>query len=157
KKEFAELLKKGYQRVKVDGTYYPIEDVPSLDKKFKHTIEVVIDRLAVKAGLETRLADSIEQALRLAEGLAIVEFADKPPANSEERLLFSSKFACPVSGFTIPEIEPRLFSFNNPAGACPACDGLGEQMKFDPDLVIPDKDKSLYDGAVAPWARGPSP
>jgi excinuclease ABC subunit A len=157
KKEFADLLKKGYQRVKVDGTYYPIEDVPSLDKKFKHTIEVVIDRLAVKAGLETRLADSMEQALRLAEGLAIVEFADKPPANYEERLLFSSKFACPVSGFTIPEIEPRLFSFNNPAGACPACDGLGEQMKFDPDLVIPDKDKTLYDGAVAPWARGPSP
>jgi excinuclease ABC subunit A len=174
RKEFADLLKKGYQRVKVDGQYYAIEDAPTLDKKYKHTIDVVIDRLAVKAGLETRLADSIEQALRLGDGLAVIEFADEPPAirnpsssarggggtaaqRYEKRILFSSKFACPVSGFTIPEIEPRLFSFNNPAGACSACDGLGEQLKFDPDLVIPDKDKLLQDGAVAPWSRGPSP
>ena len=158
KKEFADLLKKGYQRVKVDGTYYALEEVPALDKKFKHDIDVVVDRLAVKAGLETRLADSIEQAIKLGDGLAVVEFADKKDAKGNpERILFSSKFACPVSGFTIPEIEPRLFSFNNPAGACPACDGLGEQLKFDPDLVVPEKDKSLQEGAILPWARGPSP
>jgi excinuclease ABC subunit A len=158
KKEFADLLKKGYQRVKVDGEYYAIEDAPALDKKFKHDIDVVVDRLAVKAGLETRLADSVEQALKLGDGLAVVEFADKKDAKgAAERILLSAKFACPVSGFTIPEIEPRLFSFNNPAGACPACDGLGEELEFDVDLVIPDKDKTLYEGAVAPWARGPSP
>ncbi|HWA21751.1 MAG TPA: excinuclease ABC subunit UvrA, partial [Caulobacterales bacterium] len=157
KKEFADLLKKGYQRVKVDGEYYALEDAPNLDKKFKHTIDVVVDRLAIKAGLETRLADSVEQAVKLGDGLAVIEFADEPPKGYEKRILFSSKFACPVSGFTIPEIEPRLFSFNNPAGACPACDGLGEQLKMDPDLVIPDKDRALNDGAVAPWARGPSP
>ncbi len=157
KKEFADLLKKGYQRVKVDGEYYALEEAPNLDKKFKHTIDVVVDRLAIKAGLETRLADSVEQAVKLGDGLAVIEFADEPPKGYEKRILFSSKFACPVSGFTIPEIEPRLFSFNNPAGACPACDGLGEQLKMDADLVIPDKDRALNDGAVAPWARGPSP
>ncbi len=157
KKEFAELLKKGYQRVKVDGEYYALEDAPNLDKKFKHTIDVVVDRLAIKPGLETRLADSVEQAVKLGEGLALIEFADQPPKGYEKRILFSSKFACPVSGFTLPEIEPRLFSFNNPAGACPACDGLGEQLKMDTDLVVPDKDKALNDGAIAPWSRGPSP
>ncbi|MBI1250975.1 MAG: excinuclease ABC subunit UvrA [Alphaproteobacteria bacterium] len=157
RKEIAELLKKGYQRAKIDGEFYALEDAPALDKKLKHTIEVVIDRLAVKPGIETRLADSMEQALRLADNIAIVEFADAPPKDYDSRVLFSAKFACPVSGFTIPEIEPRLFSFNNPAGACPTCDGLGAQLKFDADLVIPDKDKSLQDGAVAPWARGPSP
>ncbi|MET0182967.1 MAG: excinuclease ABC subunit UvrA, partial [Caulobacterales bacterium] len=166
KKELAELQKKGYQRAKIDGEFYELEDAPALDKKFKHTIEVVVDRLAVKAGLETRLADSLEQALKLADGIAVVELADtaagakskmKGAQDADNRILLSSRFACPVSGFTIPEIEPRLFSFNNPAGACPTCDGLGAQLKFDPNLVVPDKDKSLEGGAVAPWARGQSP
>jgi len=158
RKELAELLKKGFQRAKIDGEYYTLEEAPTLDKKLKHDIDVVVDRIAVKAGIEPRLADSIEQALRLADGIAFAEFADKKDKKGQpERIVFSSKFACPVSGFTIPEIEPRLFSFNNPAGACPACDGLGEQLEFDADLVVPDKDKSLQDGAIAPWARGPSP
>jgi excinuclease ABC subunit A len=158
RKEMAELLKKGYQRAKIDGEYYELADPPSLDKKLKHDIEVVIDRIAVKPGIETRLADSLEQALRLADGIAYAEFADaKNGNNAGERIIFSQKFACPVSGFTIPEIEPRLFSFNNPAGACPTCDGLGMQLKFDADLVVPDHDKSLKEGAVAPWSKGPSP
>ncbi|NWG53671.1 MAG: excinuclease ABC subunit UvrA [Hydrogenophilaceae bacterium] len=152
RKELGELLKKGYQRAKIDGEFHDLESPPALDKKFKHDIDVVVDRIVVKAGIETRLADSIEQCLRLADGICIVEYAD-----GGERIVLSSKFACPVSGFTIPEIEPRLFSFNNPAGACPTCDGLGQQLKFDADLVIPEKDRSLQDGAVAPWARGPSP
>ncbi|MBL8550297.1 MAG: excinuclease ABC subunit UvrA [Hyphomonadaceae bacterium] len=153
RKELAELLKKGYQRAKIDGEFHELESPPTLDKKLKHDIELVIDRIAVRAGIETRLADSLEQALRLADGIALVEFAD----GKKDRIVLSSKFACPVSGFTIPEIEPRLFSFNNPAGACPTCDGLGVQLKFDPDLVVPEKEKSLQDGAVAPWARGQSP
>jgi excinuclease ABC subunit A len=158
KKELAELLRKGYQRAKIDGEYYELESPPTLDKKYKHSIEVVIDRIAVKAGIETRLADSIEQALKIADGIAIVELIDKKDAKGKvEQILLSSKFACPVSGFTISEIEPRLFSFNNPAGACPACDGLGEQLKFDPALVIIDDGKSLEEGVVAPWAKGPSP
>ncbi|MEQ1618032.1 MAG: excinuclease ABC subunit UvrA, partial [Terricaulis sp.] len=153
RKEMAELLKKGYQRAKIDGEFHELSEPPTLDKKLKHDIEVVIDRIAVKAGIETRLADSLEQALRLADGIAYAEFAD----GKHERLIFSQKFACPVSGFTIPEIEPRLFSFNNPAGACPTCDGLGVQLKFDAALVVPEPSKSLKDGAVAPWAKGPSP
>ncbi|MGQ0531297.1 MAG: excinuclease ABC subunit UvrA [Caulobacteraceae bacterium] len=170
RKEMAELLKKGYQRAKIDGEYYELSEPPTLDKKFKHDIDVVIDRIAVKPGIETRLADSLEQALKLADGIAFAEFADakseaaatgkatlKNKAGAAERLIFSQKFACPVSGFTIPEIEPRLFSFNNPAGACPACDGLGVQLKFDAELVVPDHDKTLKEGAVAPWAKGPSP
>mgnify|MGYP002623072878 CR=1 FL=1 len=158
RKEMAELLKKGYQRAKIDGEFYELSEPPALDKKFKHDIDVVIDRIAVKPGIETRLADSLEQALRLADGIAYAEFADtKDKKGVAERLIFSQKFACPVSGFTIPEIEPRLFSFNNPAGACPACDGLGVQLKFDAELVVPDHDKTLKEGAVAPWAKGPSP
>ncbi|KAF0180998.1 MAG: excinuclease ABC subunit A [Caulobacteraceae bacterium] len=158
RKELAELLKKGFQRAKIDGEYYTLEDAPTLDKKLKHDIDVVVDRIAVKAGMETRLADSIEQALRLADGIAVAEYADKKDAKGEaERIIFSSKFACPVSGFTIPEIEPRLFSFNNPAGACPTCDGLGDKLEFDADMVVPDKDKTLQDGAIAPWSRGQSP
>jgi len=158
RKELAELLKKGFQRAKIDGQYHTLEDAPVLDKKLKHDIDVVVDRIAVKSGMETRLADSIEQALRLADGIAVAEYADKKDAKGEaERIIFSSKFACPVSGFTIPEIEPRLFSFNNPAGACPTCDGLGEKLEFDPDMVVPDKDKTLQDGAIAPWSRGQSP
>ena len=169
RKEMAELLKKGYQRAKIDGAFHELSEPPTLDKKLKHDIEVVIDRIAVKAGIETRLADSLEQALKLADGVAYAEIASansedptgkatlKNKAATPERLIFSQKFACPVSGFTIPEIEPRLFSFNNPAGACPTCDGLGAQLKFDAALVAPDTEKSLKEGAVAPWAKGPSP
>ena len=158
RKEIAEWQKAGFQRLKIDGEYYPIEDAPALDKKFKHDIDVVVDRVVTKPDMEQRLADSIEQALRLADGLAVAEFANIEEGEKEpKRILFSERFACPVSGFTIAEIEPRLFSFNNPAGACPVCDGLGAKLAFDADLVIPDKDKSLHKGAVAPWAKGPSP
>ena len=158
KKEIAEWQKAGFQRLKIDGEFYPIEDAPVLDKKFKHDIDVVVDRVVTKPDMEQRLADSIEQALRLADGLAVAEFANIEEGEKEpRRILFSERFACPVSGFTIAEIEPRLFSFNNPAGACPVCDGLGAKLAFDADLVIPDKDKSLHKGAVAPWAKGPSP
>ena len=158
RKEIAEWQKAGFQRLKIDGEFFPIEDAPVLDKKFKHDIDIVVDRLVTKAGQETRYADSIETALKLADGIAVAEWADKAEGEAEpRRIIFSEKFACPVSGFTISEIEPRLFSFNNPYGACPVCDGLGAKLTFDPDLIIPDKDKSLYKGAVAPWARGPSP
>lgn len=158
RKELAEWQRNGYQRVKIDGEFYPIEDAPTLDKKFKHDIDVVVDRVVIKPELEQRLADSLEQALRLADGIAVAEWADKAEGEKAPKtLLFSERFACPVSGFTIAEIEPRLFSFNNPAGACPVCDGLGHKLKFSADAVIPDKDKSLHKGAVAPWSRGPSP
>ena len=157
RKEMADWQRQGFQRVKVDGALYLIEEAPKLDKKFKHDIDVVVDRIVVKEGLETRLSDSLEQALRLADGIAITEWATASAGEkAPRRLLFSEKFACPVSGFTISEIEPRLFSFNNPFGACPKCDGLGVKLAFDADLVIPDKDKSLHHGAVAPWGRGPS-
>lgn len=157
RKEFAELLKKGYQRVKVDGEFHDLESPPTLDKKFKHDIDVVVDRIVVREGMEQRLAESFEAALDLANGLAVAEFADKTKAGETERIVFSANFACPESGFTIPEIEPRLFSFNNPFGACPTCDGLGEQLKIDPDLIIPEHDKNLQDGAIAPWAKSTSP
>ena len=147
RKELAQLMKDGFQRAKIDGEFYRIEDAPDLDKKFKHDIDVVVDRVVVREGLESRLAESIETALRLADGLAVAEQAD----NADERMLFSEKFACPVSGFTISEIEPRLFSFNSPHGACPVCDGLGKELKFDPGLVIPDETKSLAGGAIAAW------
>ena len=157
RKEFAELLKQGFQRVKVDGEFYALEEAPELDKKFKHDIDVVVDRVVTKDGLEQRLADSLETALRLADGIAMAEFAsDHGEHKTGERIVFSEKFACPVSGFTIEEIEPRLFSFNNPFGACPSCDGLGQSLEFDEDLVVPDRDKSLYDGAIAPWSRATS-
>ncbi len=195
RKELAEFLKKGYQRVKVDGQFYEIGEVPALDKKFTHDIDVVVDRIVVRADIGTRLADSLEQALKLADGLAIAELADvprlhlplrgrsarsagrgsstntPPPSRPSptgegrrncgrrcaERLIFSEKFACPVSGFTIPEIEPRLFSFNNPFGACPKCGGLGVEQHIDAELVIPDKDRTLKQGAIAPWAKSSSP
>lgn len=159
RKEFGELQKRGFQRVKVDGEFYLIEDVPALDKKYKHDIDVVVDRLVVKSGLEQRLADSVETALDLTEGLVAYELANKGEAD-QERHLMSAKFACPVSGFTIEEIEPRLFSFNNPFGACPECDGLGNKLYFDPDLAVPDKSKTVRAGALAPWANranNPSP
>jgi excinuclease ABC subunit A len=219
RKEIAEWMKKGFQRVKIDGKFYEIAEAPTLDKKFKHDIDVVVDRIVVRADIATRLADSLETALKLADGLAIAEFADAsvsaaersvgsrnsadptvnagdvtnrregPKARSRtqpsrqgsaggdteesekagravakihdqsgpQRITFSEKFACPVSGFTISEIEPRLFSFNNPFGACPACGGLGVEQRIDADLVIPDKEKSLRQGAIAPWARSTSP
>ena len=158
KKELAELLKKGFQRVKVDGEFYEIADVPALNKKVKHDIDVVVDRVVVKEGVESRLAESFEAALALADGIAVAESADKKDADGKPvRTVFSAKFACPVSGFTIDEIEPRLFSFNNPAGACPTCDGLGVQTFFDPELVVPEKDRVLRKGAIAPWSKGQSP
>ncbi len=206
RKELAEFMKKGYQRVKVDGAFYEIGEVPALDKKFTHDIDVVVDRVVVRPDIGTRLADLLEQALKLADGLAIAEFADAPgPASFEtrpsaapqdegkkgrgansphpeearkavskdegpqrakanrqrnetaERLVFSEKFACPVSGFTIPEIEPRLFSFNNPFGACPKCGGLGVEQHIDAGLVIPDGERTLRKGAISPWAKSSSP
>ncbi|NSL72563.1 excinuclease ABC subunit A [Hyphomicrobium sulfonivorans] len=192
KKELAELQKKGFQRVKIDGTFYEIDEAPKLDKKFKHDIDVVIDRLVVRADIAKRLADSFETALNISdEQIAFAEFADKPlygaardtPAarrpraddddtmpggrlpggespgklknknETHERVTFSARFACPVSGFTIDEIEPRLFSFNAPAGACPTCDGLGTELQFEPDLVVPNSDLSLSQGAIVPWAK----
>ena len=199
RKELAEFMRKGFQRVKVDGEFYEIAEVPALDKKFNHDIDVVVDRLVVRPDIATRLADSLEQALKLADGLAVAELAEifviaGPPRSGEsrrsrsgrqrfakrdgrdkpghddkkaaakihdksgpERLVFSEKFACPVSGFTIPEIEPRLFSFNNPFGACPKCGGLGVEQHIDADLVIPDKERTLRKGAIAPWAKSSSP
>ena len=167
RKELAEFMKRGYQRVKIDGAFYEITEAPALDKKFTHDIDVVVDRLVVRPDIATRLADLLEQALKLAEGMAVAELADSGPtagakANKQrnetaERLIFSEKFACPVSGFTIPEIEPRLFSFNNPFGACPKCGGLGVEQHIDADLVIPDKERTLRKGAIAPWAKSSSP
>jgi excinuclease ABC subunit A len=202
RKELAELQKKGFQRVKVNGQFYEIAEVPKLDKKYKHDIDVVVDRIVVRKDIGARLADSFETALELADGIAIAEFADRPHAASaprrspaerqgvgqprapqldgpfgaadephrvvvkettggilknknetHQRLTFSARFACPVSGFTIEEIEPRLFSFNAPAGACPKCDGLGTEMRFEADLVVPDQALSLAKGAVYPWAK----
>ncbi len=156
RKEFLELRKQGFQRVKVNGEFYELEEPPVLDKKFRQDIDVVVDRIVVRAGLETRLADSFRTALNLADGIAILETV---PAEGEEpkRTTFSEKFACPVSGFTISEIEPRLFSFNAPFGACPACDGLGVELFFDERLVVPDVTLKLKDGALAPWNKGKSP
>ncbi|HXS42205.1 MAG TPA: excinuclease ABC subunit A, partial [Stellaceae bacterium] len=147
RKDLADLQKRGFQRVKIDNKMYEIDAAPALDKKLKHDIEVVVDRFVVRDGLGNRVADSLETALKLADGIAIAENAD-----GGERTIFSAKFACPVSGFTIPEIEPRLFSFNNPHGACPACDGLGTKLFFDPELVVADERKSLREGVIAPWA-----
>jgi excinuclease ABC subunit A len=188
RKELAEWQKAGFTRVRIDGEMYEIDSAPALDKKYKHDIEVVVDRMAVRDGIETRLADSFETALKLADGLAYVDLADGtvaalgepsampvadvPAGNDdkskkgmknagipENRIIFSERFACPVSGFTIEAIEPRLFSFNAPQGACPACDGLGEKMYFDPQLVVPNEELSLKKGAIVPWAKSnpPSP
>ena len=212
RKELAQWQKEGFTRVRIDGEFYPIEEAPALDKKYKHDIEVVIDRIVVKDGIQTRLADSFEQALKLADGLAFIDLADTtvaalrdgistssmPPQDERvgvaearasfsvpdsvrpeeglsevedpsrrmkgtglppNRIVFSEKFACPVSGFTIAEIAPRLFSFNAPQGACPECDGLGERLEFDPQLVVPNEALSLKKGAVVPWAKSnpPSP
>ena len=155
KKEFQDLKKQGFQRVKVNKEFYDLDDVPTLDKKFRHNIDVVVDRIVIKVGLEQRLADSFRTALDLADGIAILEIASKD--KKPQRFTFSEKFACPVSGFTISEIEPRLFSFNAPVGACTECDGLGVELFFDERLVVPDPSLSLFKGALAPWAKGKSP
>ena len=170
RKELAEWQKAGFTRVRIDGAFHDIDEAPALDKKFKHDIEVVVDRIVVREGIETRLADSFETALKLADGLAFVDPADAPedaPASKDVlgdhappgRIVFSEKFACPVSGFTISEIEPRLFSFNAPQGACPTCDGLGEKLSFDPELIVPNETLSIKNGAIVPWAKSnpPSP
>ena len=179
RRELAEWQKAGFTRVRIDGELYEIEAAPALEKNFKHDIEVVVDRLAVREGIETRLADSFETALKLADGLAYVDLAEGvvPGREADERganvtggelkgagippnrIVFSERFACPVSGFTIEEVEPRLFSFNAPQGACPACDGLGEKLLFDPQLVVPNEHLSRKQGAVVPWAKSnpPSP
>ncbi len=214
RKELAEWQRSGYTRVRIDGEFHPIEEAPALDKKYKHDIEVVVDRIVVKDGIQQRLAESFEAALKLADGLAFVDLADGTVAEAmaggsslaeartpfviqnpvrpelveglslseseeqgsastgsartggmkktglpENRIVFSEKFACPVSGFTIAEIAPRLFSFNAPQGACPDCDGLGERQEFDPQLVVPNEALSLKKGAVVPWAKSnpPSP
>jgi excinuclease ABC subunit A len=183
RKELAEWQKAGFTRVRIDGQFFAIEEAPALDKKYKHDIEVVVDRIVVREGIESRLADSFETALKLAEGLAYLDPADpapQEPKGSERtgvaaaleqaaerqvlathapdgRITFSEKFACPVSGFTIAEIEPRLFSFNAPQGACPGCDGLGEKMEFDEELVVPNHALSITKGAVVPWAKSQPP
>jgi excinuclease ABC subunit A len=158
KKELSDLMRKGFQRVKIDGEYHEIEDAPALDKKFKHDIEAVVDRLVVSPDISGRLAESFETALKLAEGIALIEFADEKNEDGTPRqITFSEKFACPVSGFTIAEIEPRLFSFNNPFGACPVCDGLGTEQKIDPDQIVPDASLSLRDGAILPWSKTSAP
>ncbi len=170
RKELAEWQRAGFTRVRIDGELHEIDEAPALDKKFKHDIEVVVDRLVVREDIATRLADSFETALKLAEGLAYVDPADPVEPHTPAsvvlgdhapagRIVFSEKFACPVSGFTIAEIEPRLFSFNAPQGACPACDGLGEKLIFDEDLVVPNHDLTIKKGAVVPWAKSnpPSP
>ena len=151
KKEFESLQKQGYQRIKVDGEVYNLDEVPNLSKNIKHDIEVVVDRVAVKPDMQERLAQSVETALKLSDGLLYVENND-----TKERTVFSSKFACPVSGFTIEEIEPRLFSFNNVFGACPHCDGIGAKLYMDPLLIVPNENLSLHQGAVAPWNTGKS-
>ncbi|MEM8626176.1 MAG: excinuclease ABC subunit UvrA, partial [Pseudomonadota bacterium] len=161
RKEFAEWRKSGFQRVKVDGEFYDLDEPPTLDKKFRHNIDIVVDRIVVREGLEQRLADSFSTALGLADGIAIIETA--PQADDDgntpepERVTFSENFACPVSGFTIAEIEPRLFSFNAPFGACPDCDGLGREHFFDEKLIVPDDALSLSEGAIAPWNKSKTP
>ena len=158
RKEIADLLKKGFQRLKVDGTFCEIADAPALDKKLKHDIDVVVDRVAVRDDVRARLSESFETALDLADGIAIAEYATEKDDNGQpKRITFSSKFACPVSGFTIAEIEPRLFSFNNPFGACPKCGGLGHEQRIDPELIVPNGRLSLRRGAIAPWAKSTSP
>ncbi len=159
KRELNDLMRKGFQRVKIDGEFHDIEDAPALDKKIKHDIEVVVDRVVTGPDIASRLAESFETALKLADGIAFAEFADQfeEDGKTPKRMIFSEKFADPISGFTIPEIEPRLFSFNNPYGACPVCDGLGTEQKIDPNLIVPDGELSLKDGAILPWSKTSAP
>jgi len=155
RKEFSNLLKKGFQRVKIDGEFHELDNIPSLEKNIKHNIDVVVDRIVIDQSLGNRLADSFETALQLSDGLAAIELASGE--ENGKRIIYSANYSCPESGFTIEEIEPRLFSFNNPVGACQHCDGLGTEYFIDRDLVIPNKDISIRDGAIAPWSRTSSP
>ncbi len=155
RKEFSNLLKKGFQRVKIDGEFYELDNIPNLEKNIKHDIDVVVDRIVIDKSLGNRLADSFETALQLSDGLAAIELASGK--ENGKRIVYSANYSCPESGFTIEEIEPRLFSFNNPVGACQHCDGLGTEYFIDRDLVIPNKDISIRDGAIAPWSRTSSP
>ena len=155
RKEFSNLLKKGFQRVKIDGEFYELDNVPNLEKNIKHDIDVVVDRIVIDKSLGNRLADSFETALQLSDGLAAIELASGK--ENGKRIVYSANYSCPETGFTIEEIEPRLFSFNNPVGACQHCDGLGTEYFIDRDLVIPNKDISIRDGAIAPWSRTSSP
>jgi excinuclease ABC subunit A len=148
---FEELRNEGFSRVKVDGEQHTLEEPPTLDKKFKHTIEVVVDRLVMKEDLRTRLTQSVETAVALAEGLVAIDLVD-----TNETRTFSEKFACPEHGVSLPELQPRVFSFNSPHGACPRCTGLGAQQEIDPDLLVPDPTLSIDDGALVPWAVGGS-
>ena len=158
RKEIADYMKKGFQRLKVDGAFHEIADAPVLDKKLKHDIDVVVDRIAVKDDQRARYAESLETALELADGIAVAEYASETDEKgAPKRITFSSKFACPVSGFTIAEIEPRLFSFNNPFGACPECGGLGLEQRIDAELIVPNPALTLRRGAIAPWAKSTSP
>ena len=155
KKELLELQKKGFQRVKIDEKLYELDDLPVLDKKLRHNIEVVVDRLIIKDGIQTRLSDSMRTALDLSDGIAYVEILSETKKNN--RIVFSENFSCPVSGFTIAEIEPRLFSFNAPIGACKKCDGLGIEDYFDESLIVPNTSLSLSKGAIVPWSKSFSP
>jgi len=157
KKELNELQKKGFQRVKIDEIAYELDDLPSLDKKIRHNIEVVVDRLIIKKGIETRLSDSIRTALDLSDGIAYVEILSNNEKEKNKRIVFSENFSCPVSGFTIAEVEPRLFSFNAPTGACKQCDGLGIESFFDECLIVPNTSLSLSKGALLPWSKNFSP
>ena len=158
RKEIADYMKRGFQRLKIDGQFYEIADAPALDKKFKHDIDVVVDRIVVRPDISARLAESFETALELADGIAVVEFADTSEGESEpERIIFSSKFACPVSGFTIPEIEPRLFSFNNPFGACPDCGGIGSEQRVDDRWSSPIRSSRCARGRSRPGPNRPRP
>ena len=159
KKDITNYKKRGFQKIKVDGEYYDIDDFPNLNKKVKHDISIVIDRIVLNSKLGNRLADSIETALKLSDGLLIAEYENETipkKFRKKESITFSSKFSCPESGFTIEEIEPRLFSFNSPFGACEECEGIGHNLNVDPNLVISDKNKSIADGCIEPWAKSTS-
>ncbi len=159
KKDIINYKKRGFLKVKVDGEYFDIDDFPNLNKKIKHDISIVVDRIILNSKLGNRLADSIETALNLSSGLLVVEYENETipkKFRKKESVTFSSKFSCPESGFTIEEIEPRLFSFNSPFGACEECEGIGHNLNVDPNLVISDKNKSLSDGAIEPWAKSTS-
>ena len=159
KKEILNFKKRGFQKVKVDGSYYDINDFPNLNKKVKHDISIVVDRIVLNSKLGNRLADSIETALNLSDGLLVAEYENETlpkKFRKKESITFSSKFSCPESGFTIEEIEPRLFSFNSPFGACEECEGIGHNLNVDPNLVVSDKNKTLADGAIEPWAKSTS-
>ena len=156
KKEIASYKRRGFQRIKVDGTYYNIDEFPELNKKIKHEISIVVDRIIINNELGNRLAEGVETALNLSDGLLFIEYENETLPKKYrkiEKIIFSSKFACPESGFTIEEIEPRLFSFNSPYGACEECEGIGVNLNVNPNLVVPNSKKSLAEGAIEPWAK----